>query len=898
MKVRSGSFPVNVRKRTIALASVLCTLFCSGLMPFPRSLCAAEQVPDSAKQAVQLSGTASGGTISFSARDSVIYRFRGKTMELLGKARMERDSTTVTAPRMVVDLDSSVLNAFGSPADPSGGPVPAVFTNRDGSFNADRITYAFTSGRGETTNIASRSSGVIFSGKKVSRDENGELTVRDGTFTTCDDVEPHYWIKSSYMKIIPDSRIIARPFVMYIRPELFSKRLPAIPVLPLPFMVFPLDKGRNSGILIPRFSHDSDRGYYFSDLGYFWAIDDHMDLRLESDIAFNGSWRLGERFRYKSRYTFSGVVEGEYERYLKGNADDADYEKYSSWNLRINHGQDFSPTATLDLNLQFQGGGRNYDLNTINDETIVNEQALSYASFGKTFDDENSMFSVSYQRNDDMRSSDLYQEAGVGFYQNRYYPFRSGRLGTTGDWRDNLSLTSSASSQASLSSESGNEVSRYLANAGLQVGYFHAFSGNNKVLLTQGVSFQGSVLDDDSYGDRRYGMRLQLPLRMQSTLFRHFNVNAGFYFNHYLVGNDLLNTWNGTSVVSTEQTGQEGFSTWNFSADVSTRLYASVKTPFLEGLTGLKALRHTLIPTISYTWNPDFTGSGYDYYRSVYDGSGYLRYNRFGHSVYSDIPEGQSTIGLTLKNLFHGKIRSSAKDGENGDRTVHLLSLTASTAYNFAAEEFRWSPLVFTASSSALSPNFLLSAGARYDFYSFDPVTGDRVNRFASDDGKGLLRFVDGYLNMSLNLEGKKKNGASGRPEALRAEQAIFREHFNIGDLSDIDYSLPWRLRMSLYLHSDRTDPLKAAEVSTLVNLSAKVALSDHWQAGINTGYDLGQNKFVFPILQLYRDLHCWQMGFQWVPSGEYSSYYIQIGLRAPQFKDIRFATAGDTSSW
>ena len=837
-------------------------------------------------------------TISFSARDSVIYRFDRKSMELLGKARVERDSTTVSAPKINVDLQSSTLEAFAAPAGASGKPEPAVFTNRDGSFNSDRITYTFTSGKGETSNISSRSSGVIFSGQKVTRLENGELIVRDGTFTTCDDEDPHYWVSTSYMKIIPDSRIIARPFIMYIRPELFSKRLPPIPILPLPFMIFPLREGRASGLLIPRFSHDSDRGYYFSDLGYFWAINDYLDLRLEGDIAFNGSWRLGQRFRYNSRDKFSGMLEGEYERYLAGESGDADYEKYDSWSLRFLHHQDFSPTSSLDMNLQFQGGDRNYDLNAIDTETIVNEQADSYASYGKTFDDENGIVTASFQMTDDLRSSDQSQLVGIGFYQNRYYPFRSGRLGSFDDWRDRLSVTSGASLRGLFSSNEGLDSSEYLADAGIQVGYFHEFSGDNRALFTQGISWQGTLLDDDLYADDRYGMRLQLPLRMQSTLFRHFNLNAGFTFNHYLVGNDLLKSFDGTGIVDAERIGSEGYSTFNFSTDVSTRLYASMRTPFLEGLTGLKALRHTLIPVVSYTWNPDFTGSGYGYYGTVYDGSGYLRYNRFEHSVYRDIPEGQSTIGIMLRNLFHGKLASSDPNGSGQDRTVHLLSLGASTSYNMAADEFRWSPLLVTASSSAISPNFLLSAGALYDFYDYDSVTGERVNRFYAEEGNGLLRFVSGYLNMSLNIEGKSRSGSSGRPEALRAEQAIFRERFNNGDFTDIDYTIPWKLRMSLYLQSDRPNPLDRAQTTALLNVSAKAALSRNWQVGVNTGYDIEQNKFVFPMLQVYRDLHCWQMGFQWVPSGEYNSYYFQIGLKAPQLQDIRFRTGGKTRGW
>jgi len=854
-----------------------------------------ETSSESSVQPLAAEGTES--VITFSAKDSVLYHFDRKSMELMGKARIDREATTVTAPKIVVDLADSTLDAFGS-MDSSGILTePAFFSNREGSFNAEKITYTFTSGKGETKNIASRSSQVIFSGEQVTRKENGELIVRDGTFTTCDDPEPHYWVSSDYMRIIPGSRIIARPFVMYIRPEIFSKRLPAIPILPLPFMVFPLREGRASGVIIPRLSHDSERGYYFSDLGYFWAVNDYVDVRFEGDIAFNGSWRLGERLRYKNGDAFSGILEGEYERFLIGDENDADFEKYSSWNLKFEHHQDFDPSSALDMRMQFQGGDRNYDLNTINTETIVNEQADSYASFARTSDDENSIISVGYQRSDYLQNSDEAQLLHTEFYQNRYYPFRSGRLGSLGDWRDNVSITSGASFRALLSSVDGNNSYDYLADASVQVGYYHDLSGSDKILFTQGVAFQGNLIADDYYSDNRYGMRLTLPFRMQSTLFRHFNVNTGLYFNHYFVGNDLLKSFESGGILDTGRNDSEGFSTWKFNTDVSTRLYGTLQTPFLEGLTGLKALRHTLIPVISYTWNPDFTSSDYDYYGTVYDGSGYIRYNRFEHSVYSDIPEGQSSVGITLKNIFHGRFASSG-DAQGAERTVQLLSLSASTSYNFEAGQMPWAPLLITASSTALSPNFLLSAGALYDFYSFDRLSGERIDRFQAEDGNGLLRFLSGYFNMSFNMQGKNRNGSSGRPEALRAEQAIFRERFSADDFSYVEYDVPWKLRFSLFLRSERDNPLEDAETTALLNASAKVALSKNWQVGVNTGYDIERNEFVFPMLQVYRDLHCWQMGFQWVPSGEFNSYSFQIGLKASQFDDIRFKTGGKTKGW
>jgi len=906
---------VKFSKRKISLLALFCVLLHIGNVPSIRTLGAEERpvgpVGNHSVPSAEAAGMKSGpeglqSTVVFAAKDSVIYNIEQKTMTLSGRARIDQEDTTVKAPEIIVNFATSSLDAFGTTDSLKQLVDPAVFSDKQGSFNSETLSYNFKTRKGQTSNVTSNTRELIFSGENVTRLANGEMIIKNGTFTTCDDPEPHYWFKAGTMRIIPDSRIIASPLVMYIRPELFSKRLPAIPILPLPYMVFPAREGRASGFLIPRLSHDSDRGYYLSNFGYFWAINDYLDLRTEGDLAFNGSWRLGERFRYAKRYAFTGTVEGEYERYLKNKRGDADYAEYDSWSLRLTHVQDFDPSTRLDVNVQLQGGDRNYDVNTINQETIINEQANSFGSLARTFDNENSIATLSYERVDDLRNSNVTQLFGAAFYQNRSYPFHSGLFATDDDWRSRLSITSEASLWARLENLDAISSETYTGDARVQFGYFKEYSEGYKALFTQDIDWQTKYMTSGSFDNDRYGSRLRLPLRVQSTLARYFHVNAGVEFNHYMVGNELFSAYDGSEFKQVDVENSTGFSTWNFSVDASTRLYGVVDTPLFDRLFGMKALRHTFIPKISYTWSPDFTGEDYDYYRTVYNGTAYARYNRFANSAYSDIASGQNTIGITLKNLFHGKFRDSettaGRYSSERDRTMQLLSFTASTAYNFSAESQRFSPLVLEATSNAFSPDFFLSAGAVYDFYGYDKVTGERSNRFNADDGRGLLRFVNGFLNMSFNIHGDGKGGSGSGPirqyEAPMTQQAIFRDRFRGDDLSNFTTSFPWQLRLSLYLESDRTDPLLPAQTTSLLNASANFAVSKNWQVGFVTGYDIGKSELIFPMVHVYRDLHCWQMGFQWVPFGEFQSYSFQIGLKASLLQDIRFKTSGSSSSW
>jgi len=793
-------------------------------------------------------------TILFTAKDSLIYNLDSRSMELWGKASVGKDETSVKAPKIVIDLDTTLLHAFGD-ADSSKTPFePARFTDREGSFDAATMTYDFTTGRGETSHVSSSSSGIYFTGEQVSKLENGDMIIRDGTFTTCNEDDPHFWFSSSHMIVNADKGVTARPLIMYIRPEIFSWRSPALPILVLPYMLFPISSGRTSGFIIPRLS-SHDQSVFLSNLGYFWAINDYMDFRSEGDIALNGSWRLGERFRFAKRNLFTSEISGEYRH----------YPLYTDWNAKILHNQVFDPSTRLDVNFQFQGAPHGYNLNSIDSESMVSQQSNARASLAKTFHDENSILSVFYDRSEELSTLALSQNIGVSFYQNRIYPFRSGVQDD--DWRSDLSLTTGAAVVKHFSSWNTEDFSGYSANLNGEVGYYREFGVGNRALFTQGIRFQGREGGNGLFDDTYTGTSVVFPLRMQSTLFGHFNVNPAITFVQSL----------------NPDAGNSDFSTTIFSVDASTRVYGILDTGFLDPIFSLKALRHTFIPTISYVWNPAFSGSGYDSSSHIYD----WPYQR---TFDPGLPEGQSTVGLTLKNLFHGKFRGSRSlleaDSPVGDHTTQLLSLSVSTGYNFAADALQLAPLTIIASSNALSDNLLFSAGSMYDFYSYDPVTGARVNRFNSEDGNGLLRFVRGFLDMSLSIQGSNQDASTILPSRSPVFMNTLQTYFNTGNLSSIDYNLPWQLRFSLFLQADRSNPVEPESIS-LFNAAARAALSKNWQIAMNTGYDFQNGELVLPMFQISRNLHCWQMSVQWVPFGQFQSYAVEIGLKVPESKDI-----------
>ena len=892
--------------------SVLWIVALSGiLLAAAVSLPAFSQVKpnESVSGSIEKNGSEPDTTIFYTARDSLVYNIGGRTMELWGKASIMYEDMKLDAPKILIDYNTSIFDAFAAKDSVGEFTELPVFTDKDGGFEAEHMKYNYATRRGKTVNVSSEIKEGYYTGANVKRLETGELYIRDGIYTTCPKDDPDFWFYGKDMKIIPGDKVVSRPLILYVRPKPFSLRFPAIPLVPLPFMFLPIQGERTSGFLIPRFS-DDDRGIYFSNLGYFWAFDDYMDLRLESDLAFNGSWRLGERFRYKKRYLFDGYLEGEYERYILAHPDDPDYVDYDNWNVKLVHHHRFDPTTKLDLNLFYQGGRRYYNVNSINPESIINEQANSYASFSKTFDEGKRSLTASYQRSQDLRDDDLLQSISTSYYQERVYPFR-GDDTPSDDWRSRFSLTPRASAYAEYATIDNLHYSDYSTEASLKMAYRQDFAKGYKADFSGKVELEAKV-DNNPVDEDRWGARLQLPLSVNSTLFRYFNINGTFNYYHYYV-NSFVEQYYDTiadEVVTKTIHDPSHFSTYSLDVDAQTRLYGTWYTRFLEDMAGIKALRHTVIPRLTFSYNPDFTGEDYDYYGTYIDALNQpVRYNKYLNAIYSNVFDERSALGVSVQNLLQAKVKGgvSPEGAVANDKILQLLSLTASTSYNFAADSLQIAPLTLSATSNALAPSLLLRAGATYDFYSFDPVTGERIDKLNVDDRGGLLRFVQGFVNMSLSLKGSFDGGDyAGRDrmkeessdgvdskEEISVEKALYKERYDRDSFRDFSSRLPWQLRLSLYLNSNKYEPLEPANTTILLNTSAKVSLSKTWHLGFNTGYDVENQEFIYPQINLYGDFDCWDMSLQWVPSGEYRSYFFQIGIKAPHLQDIRFRQSG-----
>ena len=87
-----------------------------------------------------------------------------------------------------------------------------------------------------------------------------------------------------------------------------------------------------------------------------------------------------------------------------------------------------------------------------------------------------------------------------------------------------------------------------------------------------------------------------------------------------------------------------------------------------------------------------------------------------------------------------------------------------------------------------------------------------------------------------------------------------------------------------------------SAEADTIqtLNFSANFNLLKKWKIGMNSGYDFDRNDLSYTSINLYRDLHCWELLFNLIPLGYHRSYYITLRVKADILKDLKLERRRD----
>ena len=685
------------------------------------------------------------------------------------------------------------------------------------------------------------------------------MYLNGGQYTTCNYSHPHFAINFSHSKLITGDRIFTGPAYVTIE----DVPTPLI----LPFAFFPMKKDRTSGILMPSYGWMNNRGYYLKDGGYYWPINDNLDLSLIGEIYTNLSWAAEAKSNYYVRYKYKGDFDIRYGITKEGiPGDSATFQKFSDFKLVWKHDQDAkaNPRSRFSANVNLQS--RNYNKNTTNRNDYFNStttSSISYtAQLGGGFS-----FAASLRESYNVQTGLINLKLpSLSLSSTTFYPLRRKAASGSYRWYENISLS-------------------------------YTLSADNNI-----TSQDSDLFKLTTFNKMQYGVQHTVPLSFSQKVLKYFNwTNSVSYSErwHWSTIRKEFDTVSNQVVIDTVR-GFRANRDVGFTSSLSTRIYGMFNFKFGP----VKAIRHVINPSVAFNYRPDFGDPRLGWWQSYTDNTGYVhRYSIFEQSLYGGPSDGRSgRINFSIGNNLEMKV-ANKKDTVTGVRKITLLeNLSLNMSYDMAKDSLRWSDLSVSGRttlfknlvlnySGSFSPYYIDSAGRKHDQFVWK--VQDKL--LQKNNSTWSTQISYSINNSTFQSGGDKKAGR--KPKGEQIVPPIMQTPFNYNPAlmmgSYADFSMPWNLSFNYTLSYVSTYVaaqfnLKKEVIQTL-SVTGNIDITSNWKLSVSTGYDFVNKGVSYTSLDIYRDLHCWEMRFNWVPFGYYKSWNFQINIKASSLKDVKY---------
>lgn len=752
----------------------------------------------------------------------------------------------IKSGKVVLNLKSKSLYAEGL-ADSSGkiSETP-IFQDNEDAFESDAMSFNFESKKGVIRGVRTEESGGYLYAEKSKRQSDTALFIQGGSFTTCNHPHPHFAFRFKKSKVVPGKMIYTGPAYF----ELAEIPTPLI----LPFGLFPNQKGRRSGIIIPTYGQSSRQGYYLMDGGYYWAVNDYLDFTFLGSLYTRGSWAWGVSSNYNVRYRFNGKIDLKYAVNLLGNEGSPDYQKSKDFKIYWTHRQDAKarPKSQLSANVNIRSNSFNrYEIrNTFNDRlSSTFQSSINYSTrFGKSW---NMNINLGHSQNTQTKIMDL-KLPEISLSGSKLYPFRAkirkGKL----RWYENISL-------------------RY------------SMSAKNQISLPDSLFFRPGW--EKHF---RNGMKHTLPISSQlkvlkvlnwtNTINLNSNWYAATYRQHWQEEMIVMGDTIAAHEIRDTIAGFRTANTFSFNSSITTKLYGMFS---FGNNFPIRAIRHVLTPNVSFNFRPDYSEKGWGYYDSYYNSEQgkEVLYSHFDGTVYGAPSRGkQGSLRFALTNNFEMKVRDRTDTISGTKKIVLIENLSLTTSYNLAKDSLRWEPLLISARTKLLK-NLDIRYASAWDPYVLDSTGSRNLNCFEWNENHRLFRAKN--MNWTVGLQ-------------LNLSEAIFNKKSKEKEDKKPKKLLPWSLSVNYSLRYGMQHLYKfyilekKKDIVQTLGFNAKLELTPNWRLSMRSGYDFEQKKLSFTQVEIFRDLHCWEMRFSWIPIGAWKSWNFGINIKASMLKDLK----------
>ncbi len=783
--------------------------------------------------------------IDYKSEDSIYFDLDSMIAYMYEQVELKSKKMTLDAGRVKVDLKNHELYAYPT-RDSLGKTIEKpVFNDGNDQFTAIYIKYNFKTRKGYARQVKTQQSEGFLHGQIVKIFPSGITNIKNGKFTTCNLDHPHYYIALTKAKYIPKKSIVSGPFYFVIEDIPFY-------FVGLPFGYFPQKRYNSSGIIAPTFHQELTRGYGLVGGGYYFALNDYMDLKVTGDIYSKGSWGITVASKFKVRYRFSGNFSFNYTHVTNGEPYLVGSFVRNSYSVKLAYVQDqkANPTSHFSININLDKGN-NQQYNARDIQQFTNNTTYSSIAYQKRF---------------------------------RGLP---ANLAINANLTQNLSKHTIAGALPNISFNITNL--RPFKNLGYSNRAWYkdiVFSLNSKFVN----SFQTS--DSLFFNDpasvlplMKNGFVYSMPIQKSFRIFKYFNLTFGTNYTGrvylYQISKSMQYVDSAYRLVVDTVFHPAHYVDFSTHLGLSTTLYGLFRLNFL----GLKAIRHQLQPSVSFAYRPDFSRSSWGYYLpEPQDTTGTRFYAVVPNPVVGFPGRGKlNLINFTINNNFQAKIRSK-KDTVNQEKKITLLdNLTINGSYNLAADSLNFSRIRVTAGTRILGSRINFSSS--FDPYAVDSL-GRRINVFEFERTGKILRLENLSISSSFQLNDKilhKKSDQSSKSSTPGNKEYKPYDYFNP----------KWNIRLSYRFAINRKfdvqNQIFNISMQQIINADFSINPTPFWQFRLGTGYDFSKMKMTNTTFYVYRDLHCWEMSLQVTPFGRMRGYYFSLKIKSPMLNFIQF---------
>lgn len=812
-----------------------------------------QSVTDTSEVVLKQSKDSLSEPVVYSADDSIRYDITNQKVMLFGNAKITYGNIVLTAHYIEFNWANNTVSAF--PAVDSTGKLTdkPTYTDGDDEYDAASILYNFKTKKGKIDDVITEQNEGFVHGEVVKKDSSNTLYIKGAKYTTCNLEHPDYYIASNKIQVVPKKVVVSGPANLVIED---------VPTpLVVPFGIFPLMDKRTSGIIFPEYGERGDLGFYLSHGGYYFALNQYSDLALTGDIYSRGSYQINVASQYKVLYHFNGAINFTYADTRLLNAETNVYGHNKDFKFRWQYNQDSKahPNTNFSSNVYF-GTSKYNSAYAFDASSVLSNTYASSISYQIRFP--HSPFNLSLSGNHDQNTQTHIVNINAPaftFSMNRINPFQKKIQDGKRKWYENIGLS-------------------------------YSMTGKNSLSLPDSLLTQTNL-----YSHMQNGIHHTAQINSSFSVLKYINITPSASYDEFWYMQSIRKTWalpfdTSTTYKLITDTVQGFTRAYNFQTGVnaSTKLFGVLN--FKKGK--LKAIRHVITPSVGYQFHPDFSDPRYGYYFPVqYDTSGNTKlYSIYEKGIFGGPSAGKyGGISFSLGNNLEAKVFSK-KDTVNHETKLSLLdNFSISTFYNLAVDSVQWSPISMHGSTRLFNKMQINFSGI-FSPYATDS-TGKTINTSLWKSQNKLLRLTDANFSLGTSLHSKPTRERSS-PNTDKSITDDILQHQN----DYVDFNVPWDFTINYVLNLRKT---LLSETDTItytqsVNVGGNVNLTPNWKISFQTGYDFIHKNFTYSTIEIYRDMHCWEMHVRWIPFGERQSYSVDINVKSSVLQDLKISKKKD----